>query len=122
MKAYNWSIFVLSLIIKTPTVLGECGDQLANVLRDIFNNSLEQTVVPSCFKSATIIPVPITCFNDYNPAARTPIMMKNFEKLVKDYISLMPPIFDRFQFAYQPNHSPEDAISSVLHLSLVHLE
>ncbi len=108
-------------------VLKECADQLAPVLTDIFKISLDQAVVPSCFKTAIIIPVPkkstIKCFNDYRPVALTPIMMKCFERLVKDYIfSRLPPMFDPFQFAYRPNRSTEDAISSVLHLSLAHLE
>ncbi len=50
-------------------VLRECADQLACVFTDIFNTSLDQAKVPSCFKSATIIPVPkkpkITSLNDY---------------------------------------------------------
>lgn len=36
----------------------ECADQLACVLTDIFNTLLDQTIVPSCFKTAIIIPVP----------------------------------------------------------------
>nr|XP_043882686.1 uncharacterized protein LOC122769872 [Solea senegalensis] len=41
-------------------LIKECADQLAHVLTDIFNASLVQAVVPPCFKSATIIPVPKT--------------------------------------------------------------
>lgn len=71
-------------------VLKECADQLAPILRDIFNTSLNQAVVPSCFKTATIIPVPqkstITCLYDYRPVALTPIMMKCFKRLVKVHI------------------------------------
>ena len=49
--------------------------------------------------------------------------MKCFEKLIKQYmVSKLPSSFDPFQFAYRPNHSTEDAISSVVHLSLQHLE
>lgn len=36
----------------------ESAEQLAHVLTDIFNTSLEQNVVPSCFKSVTITPAP----------------------------------------------------------------
>ncbi|KAI3353892.1 hypothetical protein L3Q82_005099 [Scortum barcoo] len=94
---------------------------------DLFNTSLSQAKVPSCFKTATIIPVPkkthITSLNDYRPVALTPIMMKCFERLVKDHIiSKLPPTFDPLQFAYQPNRSTEDAICSALNLSLTHLE
>ncbi|KAI3351053.1 hypothetical protein L3Q82_005595 [Scortum barcoo] len=108
-------------------VLRECADQLACVLTDIFNTSLSQAKVPTCFKAATIIPVPkkthITSLNDYRPVALTPIMMKCFERLVKDHIiSKLPPTFDPLQFAYRPNRSTEDAICSALHLSLTHLE
>ncbi|KAK0136949.1 hypothetical protein N1851_026882 [Merluccius polli] len=39
-------------------VLKECADQLAGVLTDIFNISLYQAVVPSCFKTVKIVPVP----------------------------------------------------------------
>ena len=72
-------------------VLRECADQLPCVLMDIFNTSLDHTKVPSCFKTATIIPVPkkpqITSLNDYQPIALTPIMMKCFERLVKEHIA-----------------------------------
>ena len=83
-------------------VLRECADQLAQVLTDIFNTSLEQTFVQSCFKSTTIIPVPkkstITCLNDYRPVALTPIMMRCFERLVQDHIiTTLPPGLDPYQ-------------------------
>ncbi len=58
-------------------------DKLSEVLTDIFNISLFQAKVPSCFKSATIIPVPktstVSCLNDFRPVALTPILMKCFE-------------------------------------------
>ena len=38
--------------------LRACADQLAGVFTDIFNLSLSQSVVPTCFKMATIFPVP----------------------------------------------------------------
>ena len=83
--------------------------------------------IPSCFKTATIIPVPkkpqITSLNDSRPIALTPIMMKCFERLVKEHITArLTATFDPFQFAYWPNHSTEDAISTALHVSLAHLE
>lgn len=53
---------------------------------DIFNTSLYQAIVPSCLKTATIIPLPktstVSCLNDYRPIAFTPIIMKCFERLV----------------------------------------
>ncbi|KAI3362499.1 hypothetical protein L3Q82_012792 [Scortum barcoo] len=98
--------------------------------KHIFNTSLSQAKVPTCFKAATIIPVPkkthITSLNDYRPVALTPIMMKCFERLVKDHIiSKLPPphsTHSSLPTGHRPNRSTEDAICSALHLSLTHLE
>ncbi len=108
-------------------VLKDCAAQLTDVLTDIFNTSLSQAVIPTCLKSTTIIPVPkkspVSCLNDYRPIALTPIMMKCFERLVMHKIktSLLNTL-DPLQFAYCPNRSMDDAISSTLHLALTHLE
>ena len=41
----------------------------AGVFTDIFNISLIESVIPTCFKQTTIVPVPkntkATCLNDY---------------------------------------------------------
>ncbi len=108
-------------------VLKDCAAQLTDVLTDIFNTSLSQAVVPTCLKSTTIIPVPkkspVSCLNDYRPIALTPIMMKCFERLVMQKIkNSLPNTLDPLQFAYRPNRSTDDAISSTLHLALTHLE
>ena len=54
-------------------VLRACADQLASVFTDIFNLSLSESVIPTCFKQTTIVPVPnitkITCLNDYRSVA-----------------------------------------------------
>ena len=108
-------------------VLKGCADQLAVVLTDIFNTSLTQAAVPTCLKTATIIPIPktttVTGLNDYRPVALTPIVMKCFERLVmariKDSISTT---VDPHQYAYRKNRSTEDAISSVVHTALTHIE
>ncbi|KAI2645416.1 hypothetical protein H4Q32_028926 [Labeo rohita] len=80
-----------------------------------------------CLKSTSIIPVPkkslVSCLNDYRPIGLTPIMMKCFERLVMHNIktSLLNTL-DSLQFAYCPNRSTDNAISSTLHLVLTHLE
>ncbi|XP_048854489.1 uncharacterized protein LOC125722376 [Brienomyrus brachyistius] len=99
-------------------VLRGCAEQLADVLTNIFNISLSTTV---------IIPVPkkssVSCLNDYRPVAVTPIIMKCFERLVMRHIkSLLPPSLVPLQFAYHPNHSTDDAITTALHLALTHLD
>ena len=49
-------------------VLRECAEQLAGVFTDIFNMSLIESVIPTCFKQTTIVSVPkntkATCLND----------------------------------------------------------
>ncbi|KAI5614992.1 gastrula zinc finger protein XlCGF28.1-like [Silurus asotus] len=108
-------------------VLRECAEQLADVFTDIFNISLSSATVPSCLKTTTIIPVPkkstVSCLNDYRPVALTPIMMKCFKRLVMRHIKTqLPPSLDPMQFAYRPNRSTDNAISTTLHLTLTHLD
>jgi hypothetical protein len=76
---------------------------------------------------ATIVPVPkkakITERNDYRPVALTSVIMKCFERQVKDHItSTLPATLDPLQFAYLPNRSTDDAITSTLHTTLSHLD
>ena len=104
-----------------------CADQLADVLTDIFNLSLLQSVVPACFKETIIVPVPkktkILCLNNDRPVALTSTIMKCFERLVKPFItSFLPDSLDPLQFAYRPNRSTADAISLTLHTALSHLD
>ncbi len=108
-------------------VLKACAYQLAGVFTDIFNLSLSLSVVPSCFKKSTIVPIPkknkITCLNDWRPVALTPIFSKCFEKLIRDHIcSVLPASLDPLQFAYRRNRSTDDAIAFTLHTALSHLE
>ena len=89
--------------------------------------SLAQSTVPHSFKSATIVPVPKHStakeLKDFRPVALTPIIAKCFEKLVLSHLkSCLPTSLDPYQFAYRSNRSTEDAISTVLHLALTHLD
>ncbi len=53
----------------------------------------------------------------------SPIIMKCFERLVMQKIKTsLPNTLDPLQFAYRPNRSTDDAISTTLHLALTHLE
>ncbi|KAK0149066.1 putative RNA-directed DNA polymerase from transposon X-element [Merluccius polli] len=99
-------------------VLKSCADQLAPVFITIFNMSLANFTVSSCFKKSTIIHVPKkinpASLNDYHPVALTSVVIKCFEKLIKDYIcSSLPETLDPLQ---RTNH-----ISHVLHSTLSHL-
>ncbi|KAF7699141.1 hypothetical protein HF521_003883, partial [Silurus meridionalis] len=111
----------------TGRVRKACADQLAPVFTEIFNLSLEQSVVPSCFKQSTIVPVPKkpqpACLNDYRPVALTSVVMKCFERLVRDFITAsLPDTLDPLQFAYRQNRSTEDAIAHLLHTTISHLD
>ncbi len=103
--------------------LRSCADQLAGLFNSIFNESLASSVVPTSFKKPVIIPVPPSCLNDYRPVALTSIVIKVFERLVKNHICPSIPVtLDPLQFAYRPNRSTDDAISHVLHSSLTHID
>jgi hypothetical protein len=89
-------------------VLRTCADQLSSVFTDIFNISLTESVIPTCFKQTTIVPVPkeakVTCLIDYHPVALKSVAMKCFERLVMAHInSILPDTLDPLQFAYRPN-------------------
>ena len=89
-------------------VLKACADQLSSIFTDIFNLSLTESVIPTCFKQTTIVPVPkeakATCLTDYCPVALTLVAMKCFERLVMAHInSILPDTLDPLQFAYRPN-------------------
>ncbi|KAI4883813.1 hypothetical protein NFI96_033225 [Prochilodus magdalenae] len=108
-------------------VLRECTDQLADVFMDIINISLSTAVVPTCFKTTIIIPVPkkstMSCLNDYHPIALTPINMKCFKRLVMRHIKgQLSSSLDPLQFAHRPTRSTDDAITTTLHLALTHLD
>jgi hypothetical protein len=76
-------------------VLRACADQLPSVFTDIFNHSLSESVIPTCFKQTTIIPVPtntkVTFLNNYRPVALTSVAMKCFERLVMAHINTIIP-------------------------------
>ncbi len=101
----------------SPACLKTCADQLAPIFTKIFNRSLEQCEVPSCFKCSTIIPVPkkpkITRLNYYRPAAVTSVVMKSFERLVLAYLKASTgPLLDPLQFAYRANSYVDDAVNT----------
>ncbi len=115
-------------------VLRSFADQLAGLFTSIFNESFATSVVPTSFikippplLKCIIIPVPKnskpSCLNDYRPVALTSIVMKVFERLLKNHIcSSIPVTLDPLQFAYRPNRSTDNAISQVLHSSLTHID
>jgi hypothetical protein len=59
---------------------------MAGVFMNIFNLSLFLSVVPTCFKMSTIVPVPkkakVAELNDFRPVALTSVIMNGSERLV----------------------------------------
>ena len=57
--------------------------------------SLIESVIPTCFKQTTIVPVSknikATCLNDYRPVALTSIAMKCLERLGMAHINTVIP-------------------------------
>lgn len=69
--------------------------ELTEILTDIYNISLSQAIVPSCFKATTIIPLPKKSPASILSIALTPIMMMCFERLVKGHITpILPAALD----------------------------
>ena len=62
------------------------GCVLAGGFTNLFNMSLIESALPTCFKQTTIVPVPkntkATCLKDYIPIALMSVAMKCFERLV----------------------------------------
>ncbi|KAK1799527.1 hypothetical protein P4O66_000409 [Electrophorus voltai] len=118
---------VVKKSIPSQNVLTDILTDIFNILTDIFNISLSCTVVSTCFKTTTIVPVPkkytVSCLNDYRPITLTPIIMKCFKRLIIRHIKTqLPPSLDPLQFTYHSNRSTDDAISTTLHLALTHLD
>ena len=54
--------------------------------------------------------------------AHTEVIMKSFERLIKDYCTFLPRNLDPLQFAYSSNRSTNDVVSQVLHTTRSHLD
>jgi hypothetical protein len=95
---------------------------LCSLLKQYRTTDTAQSVVPTYFKMATIILVPkkakVSELNYYRPIALTSVIMKCFERLVKDHIKYtLPDTLDPLQFAYHPSRSTDDTIAMPLHTS-----
>lgn len=93
-------------------------------LCSIRNTSRNQAKVPSCFKTAAIIPMHKNIWNMSLLACHThSYYYVMFWQMGGGHISSrFPSKFDPFQFAYWQTHSIEDAISLALYQNLAHLE
>jgi hypothetical protein len=100
---------------------------LAPSLCKIFQRSLNEGQIPKQWKTSEIIPVPKktppTCLNDYRPIALTSVMMKCFEKVVKNLLNdQIKNQTDSYQFAYTQKRCVEDASLCLIDYTLKHVD
>ena len=110
-----------------PNILKMCSDPLTPVLCKIYQQSLDQVNIPKLWKTSEIIPVPKRsppkCDNDYRPVALTAILMKCFEKVVKNRLQTYVSTYtDPYQFAYACNRCVDDATLALTDYVLEHLD
>jgi hypothetical protein len=108
-------------------LLKSCADSLAPAFQPLFQSSADTGVVPTLWKSSIIIPVPKkpkpTEPNHYRPVALTPLPMKCLERIMlKNLQPFIEPHLDPLQFAYRAGRGVEDAVATILHRVLKHLE
>ena len=108
-------------------VLKLCSDSLANVFTALIQWSFNEHYVPKLWKTSTIVPVPKkkspTQLNDYRPVALTPIPMKCAERIALKHLRAQTAQHqDPLQFAYSAGRSTDDAILTMLHHLLTHLD
>ena len=107
--------------------LHDCADSLSPVFQPIFPESVDSGTVPTLWKTSIIVLVPKkpkpTEMNYYRPVALTPLAMKCLEKIMlKNLLPFVQPHLDPLQFAYRSKRGVEDAIATLLHRLLKHLE
>ncbi|KAI3357864.1 hypothetical protein L3Q82_016256 [Scortum barcoo] len=96
-----------------------CADQLADVFADIFNMSLLQSVVPTCFKETIIVPkkTKILCLNDDLAQWQHHILHRDSEhRRLPQGCVLSPLLYSLFTFTHEcvANHSSNIIIKSNL--------
>lgn len=85
------------------------------------------TVPPRLWKDSIIVPVPKSKYtktlNDFRPMALTSLVMKSFERIVKDELmNTAQANSDPLQFAYRAGRGVDDAIITLLNMIVSHLE
>ena len=101
-------------------VIKLCKNELAKVFTYLFQQSVSTHYIPKIWKTAEIVPIAKKdqpkVLNDYRPIALTPIVMKCFEKIIKNRLLLQVKTYqDPLQFAYTNNRSVEDPIVCLVH-------
>ena len=108
-------------------IIKQCVTSLVPIIHTIFNNSIEQCVMPALWKIGEIVPVqkkPLPKVdNDLRPVTLTAILAKSFERALLPKITAhTQPVLDKLQFAYQANRSTDDVIITLIHEIAQHLD
>lgn len=115
-------------LTSTLTLYAICADQLDEIFTTLFQMCADSGQIPTVWKQSTIIPIPKSKhpkkeLNDYRPIALTSLVMKSFEKTLKEeIITLTSDKLDPLQFAYQAGNGVEDAKLFILDKVYKHLE
>ena len=108
-------------------VIKYCKDALVVPVHKLYQDSLDQCIVPSQWKTSVITPAPKVKHplveNDLRPIALTDVLMKCLEFLVKRYLChCLCDLLDNRQFAYVNGKCVDDAVITLLDLICAHLE
>ena len=111
----------------TASVLKTYSEELAPVWQPIFQQSLDTHTVPTAWKTSHVIPLPKkTCpkeCNDFRPVALSSILMKSLERIICPVLSRsVQSKLDQYQFAYKCGRNTKDAVATLTHLVLKHLD
>lgn len=104
-------------------LLKACSSQIAGVFCSLFNRSLAEHSIPPIWKSSIICPVAKKSNPSSRPVALMSLVIKSFERLVMANIYAdVGMLLDKLWFAYQPHRGMDDAVLTLLHGTLSHLE
>ena len=104
-----------------------CKSELAVPMKTLFQASLDECCVPVLWKTSEIAPVPKVKVpveeNDLRPVALTCIVMKCLESIVRNLVrDSVKEFCDLLQFAYVEGRCVDDAVTTLLHTVLTHLD
>lgn len=108
-------------------VLKYYSAQLSGIFCSLFQRSMDTQVVPSLWKTSTVVPLPKvphpSSHNDYRPISLTSLVVKSLERIIKTHIiNSCKLVLDPLQFAYRPARGTDDAIVTLLNFLYMHLE
>jgi len=108
-------------------LLKSFAEELSPAWHKLFQLSIDTCTIPQLWKKTIIIPVPKKACpqenNDYRPVALTSNVFKSLEKLMIDELRIdVGKNVDKYQFAYTKKRSTSDALATITHLTVKHLE